>query len=446
MLLDRSDFVSLHVPLKPETQGLIGARAFELMKPTALLINTARGPVVDHEALYRALCDGEIAGAALDVTDPEPLPADHPLLRAPNLLVVPHVGAATFGTREQMTALAVDNLLAGLDGRPMPHQANEPVDPLMRIAVVDIGTNSTRLLIADVAGGSLTELERRSIVTRLGEGVDATGALGDEPQQRVFKVLDAYAQAIEAHGCEARTAVMTSAVRDASNGAQFAATVRDRYGLEGRTLSGDEEARFTFLGASASPAADDEHPLVVIDIGGGSTELVVGRRGEVSFHVSTQVGVVRHTERHLHSDPPTAEELDALARDAGPRFEEAVPARAAPERALGDRRGGHRDAVRRDRPRARPLRPRSDRGPPAGPRHAAAAAAPARVGAAGGAQVSPRTGPRPGPHHRGRGGHIVRGAPCVRARGDPGIGARHPLGCRAGHRRTRSRHIAQPPK
>jgi exopolyphosphatase/guanosine-5'-triphosphate,3'-diphosphate pyrophosphatase len=196
----------------------------------------------------------------------------------------------------------------------------------MRVAVVDIGTNSTRLLIADVSDGSLTELERRSIVTRLGEGVDATGALGDEPQQRVFRVLGSYAEAIEEHQCDARTAVMTSAVRDASNGAQFAATVRDRYGLEGSTLSGDEEARFTFLGASASPAADNEHPLVVIDIGGGSTELVIGRRGEVSFHVSTQVGVVRHTERHLHSDPPTAEELDALARDAGPHFEKAVPA------------------------------------------------------------------------------------------------------------------------
>jgi len=198
----------------------------------------------------------------------------------------------------------------------------------MRVAVVDIGTNSTRLLVADVADGALTELDRRSIVTRLGEGVDATGALGDEPQQRVYSVLEAYARAIEEHGCEARTAVMTSAVRDASNGAQFAATVRDRYGLEGRTLSGDEEARFTFRGASASPAADSEHPLVVIDIGGGSTELVIGRRGEVSFHVSTQVGVVRHTERHLRSAPPTAEELDALAGDAGPRFEQAVPADA----------------------------------------------------------------------------------------------------------------------
>ena len=142
----------------------------------------------------------------------------------------------------------------------------------------------------------------------------------------MFSVLESYAEAIDEHRCDARTAVMTSAVRDASNGAQFAAAVRDRYALEGHTLSGDEEARFTFLGASASPAADSEQALVVIDIGGGSTELVLGRRGEVSFHVSTQVGVVRHTERHLHTDPPTREELDALARDAGPRFEEAVPA------------------------------------------------------------------------------------------------------------------------
>src|SRR5262249_29127963 len=100
VVLDRADFVSIHVPLKPETRGLIGERAFELMKPTALLINTSRGPVVDHEALQRALETGEIGGAALDVTDPEPLPADHPLLKAPNLIVIPHLGAATVGARE----------------------------------------------------------------------------------------------------------------------------------------------------------------------------------------------------------------------------------------------------------------------------------------------------------------------------------------------------------
>jgi exopolyphosphatase / guanosine-5'-triphosphate,3'-diphosphate pyrophosphatase len=191
------------------------------------------------------------------------------------------------------------------------------------VAVVDIGTNSTRLLVAEVEGDALTELVRESIVTRLGEGVDATGALGDEPQQRVFAALDKYAAAIEEHGAQVRRVVMTSAVRDASNGAEFASIVHSRYGLSGSTLSGDEEARLSFLGATA--ARDDTDPLLVIDIGGGSTELVVGSRGSVDFHVSTQVGVVRHSERHLHSDPPTAGELDALAADARPVIESAVP-------------------------------------------------------------------------------------------------------------------------
>jgi exopolyphosphatase/guanosine-5'-triphosphate,3'-diphosphate pyrophosphatase len=192
-----------------------------------------------------------------------------------------------------------------------------------RVAVVDIGTNSTRLLAAEVDGSTLTELQRESIVTRLGEGVDATGRLGEAPMQRVFDVLDGYAEAIERHGASVRTAVMTSAVRDAANGAEFAAAVRDRYGLEAVTLSGDEEARLTYLGATA--ARGDGDPLVVIDIGGGSTELVVGASGAVDFHTSTQIGVVRHSERHLHSDPPAAEELDSLARDARAAFDAAVP-------------------------------------------------------------------------------------------------------------------------
>ena len=120
-VLERSDFVSLHVPLSPETRHLIDAGALALMRPTALLINTARGGVVDQDALREALHAGTIAGAALDVTDPEPLPPDHPLLDAPNLLVVPHVGSATVHTRARMAAMAVDNLLAALDDRPMPH-------------------------------------------------------------------------------------------------------------------------------------------------------------------------------------------------------------------------------------------------------------------------------------------------------------------------------------
>ena len=123
-LLARSDFVSLHCPLTPETRHLIDAAAFDLMRPTAFLINTARGPIVDQTALRHALTDGQIAGAALDVTDPEPLPATDPLLTAPNLLVVPHIGSATHTTRERMASVAVENLLAGLDGRPMPHEVS----------------------------------------------------------------------------------------------------------------------------------------------------------------------------------------------------------------------------------------------------------------------------------------------------------------------------------
>jgi glyoxylate reductase len=126
-LLERSDFVSLHAPLTPDTRGMIGADQLAAMKPTAVLVNTARGPLVDTAALERALRDGQIAGAGLDVTDPEPLPAAHSLLTAPNLVVVPHIGSATHRTRESMADMAVDNLLAALAGRRMPHCANPEV-------------------------------------------------------------------------------------------------------------------------------------------------------------------------------------------------------------------------------------------------------------------------------------------------------------------------------
>jgi glyoxylate reductase len=121
--LRRADFVSLHTPLTPDTRHLIDAEALAVMKPTAILVNTARGPIVDQAALAAALHEGRLAAAALDVTDPEPLPADDPLLRAPNVLVVPHIASATRTARAAMTDRAVDNLLAALDGRPMPYPA-----------------------------------------------------------------------------------------------------------------------------------------------------------------------------------------------------------------------------------------------------------------------------------------------------------------------------------
>ena len=124
--LERADFVSLHTPLTPETRHLIDAEALARMKPTAILVNTARGPIVDQDALAEALRKGRLAGAGLDVTDPEPLPTDHPLYETPNLLVVPHVGSATTTARAAMAVRAVDNLLAALDGKAMPYAVQPP--------------------------------------------------------------------------------------------------------------------------------------------------------------------------------------------------------------------------------------------------------------------------------------------------------------------------------
>jgi glyoxylate reductase len=128
-LLATSDFVSLHVSLSHATRHLIDARALRRMKPTAILVNTARGPVVDLDALGRALRAGTLAAAALDVTDPEPLPRAHPLYACPNLLVVPHIGSATVGTRRRMAELAANNVLAALEGRSLPCSVNPEVGP-----------------------------------------------------------------------------------------------------------------------------------------------------------------------------------------------------------------------------------------------------------------------------------------------------------------------------
>ena len=142
----------------------------------------------------------------------------------------------------------------------------------------------------------------------------------------MFEVLEQYARAIAEHGAQHGTAVMTSAVRDAANGEEFARAVRERLGLDARVLTGDEEARLTYLGATAARAAPPGERLLVIDIGGGSTELVIGEGGDVRFHVSTQIGVVRHSERHLRADPPAPGELAALEREVARELGDAVPA------------------------------------------------------------------------------------------------------------------------
>jgi len=197
----------------------------------------------------------------------------------------------------------------------------------MRTAVVDIGTNSTRLLVADVdqRTGTVQELHRESQVTRLGEEVDAGGRLSEEAIARVESTLTAYHTTIDRYQCEANMAVLTSAVRDASNGTQFTDQVRSRFGLDAKVLSGDEEAQLTFLGAMSDRPISAE-PTVVIDIGGGSTEFIVGSDHEASFHVSVQAGVLRMTERHIHTDPPAPHELQALAADTRAIFLAGLPA------------------------------------------------------------------------------------------------------------------------
>jgi exopolyphosphatase/guanosine-5'-triphosphate,3'-diphosphate pyrophosphatase len=196
----------------------------------------------------------------------------------------------------------------------------------MRVAVVDIGTNSTRLLVADVqADGSIAELERRTRVTRLGDGVDSSGVLSDAAIGRVLATLDEYAKVIQHHGARARPAVLTSAVRDATNGPEFVATVERRYGLEARAIAGTEEAQLTFLGATSDRDPAERTPTLVIDVGGGSTELIRGAGRAVEFFVSLQAGVVRQSERHLSHDPPTLGELSAVGSDVTALIEREVP-------------------------------------------------------------------------------------------------------------------------
>ncbi len=186
--------------------------------------------------------------------------------------------------------------------------------------MIDCGTNSIRLLVADAqarpgVGGELRDVVRRMEIARLGEGVDRTGELADRALARTFAVIDDYAAQCRELGVERVRVVATSATRDASNREVFLEGVRERMGVVPEVLSGDEEAELSFLGAAAGLGTDLDEPILVVDIGGGSTELVLGAEGGVLAQYSMDVGSVRMKERHLATDPPTADEIAAARAD-----------------------------------------------------------------------------------------------------------------------------------
>jgi exopolyphosphatase/guanosine-5'-triphosphate,3'-diphosphate pyrophosphatase len=173
------------------------------------------------------------------------------------------------------------------------------------LAGIDCGTNSTRLLVADDSGKTIERLMR---ITRLGQGVDATGRLADEAIGRTAAVLEEYRKVLDQHGVERVRMTATSAARDAANREDFFAAAATAVGVTPELLGGDEEARLSFLGATSELDADDG-PFLVADIGGGSTEFAVGSSGDPDGVLSTDIGCVRITEKFLHTDPPAPEEL-----------------------------------------------------------------------------------------------------------------------------------------
>lgn len=198
---------------------------------------------------------------------------------------------------------------------------------MTRVAAIDCGTNSLRLLVADLAGGALAEIWRETRIVRLGHGVDRTGRLDAAALERTRAVLADYARISAEHGVERVRMIATSATRDAVNSAELVAIARVELGVDPEIVSGTDEAALTFAGASGVLA---DGPLLVADLGGGSTELVLGPQPLRA--VSVDVGSVRMTERHLHTDPPTEEQIAAARADIRTALAEAaeqLPLRSA---------------------------------------------------------------------------------------------------------------------
>lgn len=194
---------------------------------------------------------------------------------------------------------------------------------MTRTAAFDCGTNSLRLLIADIAeDGTMTEIDRQMRIVRLGQGVDRTGAFHPDALERTFAVCEEYADLIAQHAPERQRFVATSASRDVSNRDAFVEGVRARLGLDPEVIDGTEEARLSFLGATAG-VPDAQAPQLVMDLGGGSTELILGG-GAADAAYSMNIGCVRLFERHLATDPPTQEQIAALRADVDDAFAEAV--------------------------------------------------------------------------------------------------------------------------
>ncbi|CAL9436361.1 Ppx/GppA phosphatase family protein [Streptomyces sp. enrichment culture] len=202
---------------------------------------------------------------------------------------------------------------------------------MTRVAAIDCGTNSIRLLVADIdpEAGTLVDLDRRMTIVRLGQGVDRTGRLAPEALERTFAACREYAAVIKERGAERVRFVATSASRDAENREDFVRGVLDILGVEPEVITGDQEAEFSFTGATKELRGSDEY--LVVDIGGGSTEFVVGT-GHVEAARSVDIGCVRLTERHVRHDPPTEDEVAAIRADVRAAIalaEESVPVREA---------------------------------------------------------------------------------------------------------------------